>query len=336
MALKPPPKYANMPAGDLFDRGLPDGVFRTLAQLHALAWQNRGEQTPPATVLELARLRGLKERQMYNHLRELKKRGRIRVEHLGDGRIIIYPLRWDLGAALPADEQSSITESELAELIEEAALPLRWEEGAALPEAAGGQEIADWPAQDSPLNGVAKNCSNAPPPEAVTAKFCSSEPPGEQVTAKNCSRLLQNGDFTAKNCSRTEHVVVDSNLNHEEQQHEHGGATAKNCSKPELRNPESLAGAIAEVFIGDGAAPTAARRQAAELIERYGAARCRRQLEVFPLRCDLARASPRGLGNPSGLLIASIRQNWGTPSRSSQKTRQLWYTQEEFRDIILH
>jgi len=92
-----------VPAHDLFGPDLPDPLSRTLAGLHDLVWQTQGERTPPATVLELATqrmrpfvvaaLRGLEERQMYNHLRELKARGRIRVENLRHGRIAIYPLR---------------------------------------------------------------------------------------------------------------------------------------------------------------------------------------------------------------------------------------------------
>ena len=89
--LKPPPRYANLPASFLFDRDLPDPIFRSLAQLHGLAWQTKGERTPPATVLELATLRGLKERRMYDHLRELfKERHLIRIENLGDGRSLNF------------------------------------------------------------------------------------------------------------------------------------------------------------------------------------------------------------------------------------------------------
>ena len=46
MALKPPPRFANLPAAILSDAQLPDALFRTLAQLHGLAysgtqWQSR-------------------------------------------------------------------------------------------------------------------------------------------------------------------------------------------------------------------------------------------------------------------------------------------------------
>lgn len=115
MKLRPPPHYANVPADLLFDQDLPDPIFRSAAMLHALAWQSKGEMTPPATVLELAALRGLQERRMYDHLRELKERALIRVENRGNGKIVVYPLRWvgDAGAALSVSELSS---EELEEL----------------------------------------------------------------------------------------------------------------------------------------------------------------------------------------------------------------------------
>jgi hypothetical protein len=70
--------------------------------LHGLAWKTKGEKTPPATVKELAGVRGLEERQMYRHLKALKGKW-IRIDNLGDYRIVVYPLRWenDTGAALP-------------------------------------------------------------------------------------------------------------------------------------------------------------------------------------------------------------------------------------------
>lgn len=120
MRLNPPPHYANIPSSLLFDLDLPDPIFRTAAILHALAWRSKGEMTPPATVLELASLRGLKERRMYDHLRQLKDAGLIRVENLGDGRIVIHPLRWvgDAGAALSV---SDLTQADLEELCQSTA-----------------------------------------------------------------------------------------------------------------------------------------------------------------------------------------------------------------------
>ena len=75
MGLKLPPEFVNTPAHDVFNMGMPDAVYRTLAVLHGLAWQTKGERTPPTTVLELAVLRKMKERQMYAHLRLLKELG---------------------------------------------------------------------------------------------------------------------------------------------------------------------------------------------------------------------------------------------------------------------
>jgi hypothetical protein len=173
MKLQPPPHYANIPAGLLFDQDLPDSIFRTLAQLHGLAWRSKGERTPPATVLELATLRGLKERRMYDHLRELKDAGLIRVENLGDGRIVIHPLRWagDAGAVLSV---TSLTPAELEEL----AIPKE-------PTAKLCSTTAKLPNHvvvvgvDDPV-GQKQQQHNLVP---ATAKLCSS-------TAKDCSNAL--------------------------------------------------------------------------------------------------------------------------------------------------
>ncbi len=200
MTLNPPPRFVNLPAGILFDPQLPDALFRTLAQLHGLAWQTKGERTPPATVAEFARLRGLKTRRMYDHLRELKAKGYIRVENLGHNRIVIFPLRWDKGAALPADDDTSLSADDLAALTDDT-LPLRWE-----PDAALSPSVPD-------VTGTATNSGNPSDPPDFTAKLCSN-------TATNCSssrrccfkdsesdskkqqRQLQTTDFTAKNCSK--------------------------------------------------------------------------------------------------------------------------------------
>lgn len=267
MAIKLPPKFTNVPAQDLFDTELPDSVFRTLAQIHGLAWQTRGEHTPPTTVLELAALRGLKERQMYNHLRQLKAHRRIRVENLGHGRIVIYPLRRveDPGAALPAT--TSLTEAELAALSDE------------------------------------------PGPAA-------NGPPDAASTAKNCSGTA---------IERSQHVVVDhfdSDATDSQQQHaDHTAPTAKNCSAQ-----------IAGIFIADGDPPAVAQLKATRLIEQYGLERCLAQLRFFPRRCELARASEKGLLNPSGLFIRSVKENYSPPPQR----RRRWYTQEEYERYFQH
>lgn len=176
MDLKLPPEFVNTPAYDVFNVDLPDSVYRTLAVLHGLAWQTKGERTPPTTVLELATLRGLQERQMYNHLRKLKEMRRIRVNNLGRGRIVIYPLRWEPGAALPMDEKSSLTEVEIAQLTDEDGPP--------------GEVTA------KNCSSAAKNCSKHVVDSSLNNSDSDSESQSKQQhdqhgTAKNCSDLIQ-------------------------------------------------------------------------------------------------------------------------------------------------
>ena len=201
MSLKPPPRYANVPAHDLFDPHLPDPLFRTLAQLHGLAWQTKGERTPPATVLELAALRGLKERQMYNHLRELKARRRIRVENLGHGRIVIYPLRWEPGAALPTDERSSLTPADLAALADPSASPSTLRQAQDTATLRTGLRTGPEMGRQGD-KGTRRGAEEQGSPSPILRAGPSTElraGGGAAVTAKNCSGA-------AEECS--DHVVV--------------------------------------------------------------------------------------------------------------------------------
>jgi hypothetical protein len=153
MGLKLPPEFVNTPAHDVFNMTMPDAVYRTLAVLHGLAWQTKGERTPPTTVLELAVLRKMKERQMYAHLRLLKELKRIRVEHLGHGRLVIYPLRWEPDAALSPDDPSSLTEAEVALLADETETPPD-------PDVRSPGEITAKNCSSTAINySTAKNCS---------------------------------------------------------------------------------------------------------------------------------------------------------------------------------
>lgn len=184
MGLKLPPEFVNTPAHDVFDMELPDSVYRTQTVMHGLAWQTKGERTPSTTVLELAALRNLKERQMYNHLRTLKRLKRIRVDNLGRGRIVIYPLRWEPGAALSTDEQSTLNEVDLALLADEAETP---------PE----------PEARSPGEVTAKNCSSTAK-NYSTAKNCSKHVVKHVVDSDDSESKQQQHDsyVTAKNYSK--------------------------------------------------------------------------------------------------------------------------------------
>ena len=255
MSLEVPPFFTNVPAHAMFDLSLPDELLRTLGQFHGLAYQNEGRWTPSATVADFAKLRGIKERQMFNHLKELKKRGLIRVENLGDGRIIIFPLRWqdDRDAAL-SPERSQVSPEELAVL------------------------------QDGP-------------------------------TATDCSR-------TAIQRHEHVHVVVHDSDSVKQQQHVSGAPTAMNCSD------QALIEAMAGVFVNADDDGGTARAKAEWLLGAYGSELCARQLGYFERRCEDAKKSREGLKNPAGLLISSIKRNWGPPSNGRPK-RSTWISDEE-------
>jgi hypothetical protein len=90
MQLSLPPRYTNTPATAVFDADLPDPLFRTLTQLHGLAWQTNGQVTQPFTFEALAELRGLRVRQIRSHLSELESRRLIEIERLGGGTMRVY------------------------------------------------------------------------------------------------------------------------------------------------------------------------------------------------------------------------------------------------------
>jgi hypothetical protein len=121
MTLRLPPRFVNVPARDVFG-DMPDPLFRTLIQLHGLGWETpKGQpvRTPPATVLDLAAVRKVTERQMYTHLKDLKARGRIQIEHLGRNQIVVYLQGWKIDDSPP--DEGSVTEAELAALAGDAA-----------------------------------------------------------------------------------------------------------------------------------------------------------------------------------------------------------------------
>ena len=86
-----PPRYVNVESPATYDRDLPDPLFRTFARICGLAWQFKGEYTPPLTAAELGALFGKSESSIWGHLSALRRRGLISWETLGDGRLIIRP-----------------------------------------------------------------------------------------------------------------------------------------------------------------------------------------------------------------------------------------------------
>jgi len=108
-----PPRFVMTPAEEVYDRRLDDEHFRTLAQIRGLAYKTKGERTPVLSIEDLVQIRGVDRSTIYRHLASLRQQGYIRTERIGKYQFVIYPLRWELGAALPADgDHEGFTEEE--------------------------------------------------------------------------------------------------------------------------------------------------------------------------------------------------------------------------------
>jgi hypothetical protein len=87
-----PPRYVNLPAREVYHADLPDALFRTLAQIRGLAYRFKGKRTPPLTVEDLAAIRGVGRTAIFKYLAELRERGIIRTEPVGEHAFIIHLL----------------------------------------------------------------------------------------------------------------------------------------------------------------------------------------------------------------------------------------------------
>jgi len=250
MTISLPPRYVSAPSPETYDRNLSDAYFRTLIQIRGLAYRTKGEHTPPTSIEELMAVRGLERSQMFAHLKYLRQQGYIRTESLMGGLFVIYPLRWEPGAAFPTDARMGDLSAEEMEAL-------------------FGESPEGW--TPSPINRT-----------------------------------------------QHDHVVVHDSEHEEEQQH--GFESDKSDS--------GLVEGMAGVFLESGAGREQARSSALALLAAHGAEICARQLGYFGRRCELARAGPRGLENPAGLLLASVEGDWAPPN-GREPERRRWYTDEE-------
>jgi Skp family chaperone for outer membrane proteins len=355
-----PPRYVNVPTREVYDSDLSDGVFRTLAQIRGLAYRFNGARTPPLTLDDLAAIRGVARSTVWKHTTELRERGIIQTEPAERNAFVIHllpgrPHQADQveGEATPTgdrdDGSAATADKHLA-----AEFPLRWGLGAALPVVeradAGQADYKGLPRSDRDRHsrpgmqaaGVHAGAAYQP------ANLYASGPPdpprlkGRRRRIKAASRTLKNemqhfADEIQhfKNEMRASHVVVVKD--HDSKQEEDLKQQQHECA---LRDKESDFGgelqALAEVLVEHGMQADEAQRRARSLLEAYGADVCARQRQVFERRCELARASQRGLDNPVGLLRASIEGDWSLPPAQNERKTARWYTDEEFETFFEH
>jgi hypothetical protein len=129
--------------------------------------------------------------------------------------------------------------------------------------------------------------------------------------------------------NRTQHVVVDSHdSGHEQQQH------VFESGKPDSNG--NLLSDLAAVLVACGGDVAKSRALAGQLLTTRGPEVCDRQLAVFERRQQIALASPRGLQNPAGLLIDSIRGDWDPPPDEARREEKRWFTDEEAEQFFVH
>jgi DNA-binding transcriptional ArsR family regulator len=265
--------------------------------------------------------------------------------------VAVFPLRWGSGATTPAFERGDAAQAKPG------GPPQPGRDG----HRANGANLAG--AYDgAERRRAALHAPSPGPPPLPPLDGTGRGRQGENGSLKNETRSLKNETQSLKNETRSCHVVVhvhDSKQEKEKQQHDHDGALLKNAGGPQkgidspkngVDNPKSGTGnpkngadrfggelpALAEVLAGHGMRPGDAQRRARRLLEEHGAEVCARQRQAFERRCELARASPRGLGNPVGLLCASIRGDWSLPPAEVEPKAKRWYTDEEFELFFEH
>jgi len=131
-----------------------------------------------------------------------------------------------------------------------------------------------------------------------------------------------NGIHSPENGTHHDHDVVVLNHDSDQEQQQHV-MSPENGTQPRIQQAfeASLLDGMVGIFTGNGMDHASAEALALKLLGEVVDGRvvdrvdiCRRQLAAFERRCELARASKRGLENPIGLLCQSIEKDWPLPA----------------------
>jgi hypothetical protein len=308
MPLSLPPRYTNTPAIAVFDIDLPDPLFRTLTQVHGLAWQTKGQITQVFTLEALANLRNLQPRQVRSHLSELESRRLIDIERLGSGRMCVYLQGNPTDPAAAIEIPPALASGAMpapAPTLERPATPAPAPTAAPVSPRPQPTRPAVAAAQNTPIHAQAQ-------PAAILAEAGPSAPLHPQAPAVTMPPAAVSTDPAT--------------------------APTDPAAAVESADMTELAGEIAQIFIGDGDLPGAAMKKARNLITHHGTELCEEQLDYFPTRVERAQASPGGLRNASGLFIRSVTEDWAPPAerQSTAKPVKTWFTQEEYELYMVH
>jgi hypothetical protein len=191
--------------------------------------------------------------------------------------------------------------------------PLCWESGSAVPtdERMGEFTEDEWKA----LFG---DTDQSPGTQPVLASG-----PGRQPSRKDATD-------SRKDATQHVHVVVDSHDSGHEKQQQHVVESQKCDSKGNLLSD------LAAVLVACGGDEDKSCALAGQLLAAHGSEVCDRQLAVFERRRQIALASRRGLQNPAGLLVDSIRGDWDPPPDEVQREDRRWFTDEEAEQFFVH
>jgi hypothetical protein len=249
-----------------------------------------------------------------------------------------FPLRWGSGATPPAYERGDAIQATHKRDLPRPGLNGHGANGARLvpspgrPPPNGNGTRRGRPGENGTPNG--KN--QTPDFKSETPDFKNGIPDFKNAIPrfKNGIPDFKNEILDFKKETRSCHVVVvkdHDSKKEEEQLQQHERAPVKNESDFD-GTLQDLAGVLAEY----GMRPGDAQRRARRLLEECGVDVCARQRQVFERRCELARASRRGLSNPVGLLCASIQGDWSLPAAKAERKTARWYTDEEFEAFFEH
>jgi len=333
MALTYPPYYIHMPAHVVSDKKINRSESYTLAQLHALAWESGGEQLPLTTTAELAQACRLSERQIRQHITKLEENGYITKQNIDRNSFIIHPLRLGngeqppTGAAITLDNdtagQCKPTQTQFTSQAIGGPPPLNPNPTAVdrrSAESIGGGPPPN-PKQSAVDRRPTQNYGGGPPLNPKLRRSTAVQPKITAVHRRSDDHVLKHAVVLNKHVlNKQQH---DKHETHSTPMHEHTHAH------------EPLITAIAEIFTESGLTSTEATQEAIKLIEQYGPDQCQTQLQHWPKRKHGALKSTRGLENPIGLYIKSLKDKWKAPAKKMAKEPKTWYTKEEYDNFII-